>query len=226
MDSGASPRRVPHVRLLQPPEVAKAADVLAQAFDDDPVADFIFRSDSGRARGLRRFFTIQLRHLYLPYGEVWTTGGGPAVPEAAGAFDIPDVAGVAMWSPPDRPAFTRRDRIRMLPILGSLLSGRQPLEALRLLAAVDAARPRRPLWYLATLGTAPVHQARGIGSSLLGPVLRRADVEGTESYLESSKESNIAFYHHHGFEVVEEIRTSRAAPTLWAMLRQPRPSDR
>ena len=49
------------------------------------------------------------------------------------------------------------------------------------------------------------------------------DAEGLPAYLESSKESNLAFYGRHGFEVTGEIRTPRAGPTLWLMWRGARP---
>ena len=50
----------------------------------------------------------------------------------------------------------------------------------------------------------------------------RVDAEGLPAYLESSKESNFAFYDQHGFEVTGEIRTPRGGPTLWLMWSTPR----
>jgi len=87
---------------------------------------------------------------------------------------------------------------------------------------VERRRPRGPHWYLATLGTDPPRQGRGVGSALLCDVLRRCDEEGLLAYLESSKERNVAFYRRHRFEVTGEIQVPGGGPRLWLMGREPR----
>jgi ribosomal protein S18 acetylase RimI-like enzyme len=203
-------RQTPHVvRRVVPSDVEALVEVLARAFDDDPVPRWLFRGERRRRRGLRTFFTIQLRHTYLERGEVFTTG---------------DLAGVAMWAPPGRARPGWRDLVRLVPVMPYLTGlGRDTAEAARLLSAVDAARPQEPHWYLATLGTDPDRQRTGVGSALLQFVLDGVDEEGLPAYLESSKESNLAFYGRHGFEVTGEIRTPRGGPTLWLMWRRARP---
>jgi GNAT superfamily N-acetyltransferase len=198
------------------PRRATAADVhgligvLTRAFDDDPVATFMFRGDRRRRRGLPKFFSIQLRHMYLDDGEVWTTD---------------DLSGAALWGPPGKPRPGLRDLWNLLPIVPQLLGlGRALPDAGRLLAEVDRRRPRQPHWYLATLGTEPARQGHGVGSALLAPVLRRCDEDGMPAYLESSKERNLSFYGRHRFEVVGEY-TVPGGPKLWFMWREPRPPE-
>ena len=203
--SGTSPL----VRPAAPGDVDALVEVLARAFDDDPVPRWLFRGEHRRRKGLRRFFAIQLRHTYLDDGEVWTTE---------------DRAGASLWAPPDKARPGWRDMARLLPVVPCLAGlGRDSAEAARLLSAVDAARPRERHWYLATLGTDPDRQRTGVGSALVGAVLERVDAEGLPAYLESSKESNLAFYGRHGFEVTGEIHTPRGGPTLWLMWRAARP---
>jgi ribosomal protein S18 acetylase RimI-like enzyme len=203
-------RPLPHaVRRVEPGDVEALVEVLARAFDDDPVPQWLFRGDRRRRRGLRTFFSIQLRHTYLERGEVFTTQ---------------DLAGAALWSPPGRSRPGWRDLVRLVPVMPYLTGlGRDTPEAARLLSAVDAARPEHPHWYLATLGTDPERQRTGVGSALLRFVLEGVDAEGLPAYLESSKESNLAFYGQHGFEVTGEIHTPRGGPTLWLMWRSARP---
>ena len=84
---------------------------------------------------------------------------------------------------------------------------------LQLLNLINSMHPSEPHWYLATLGTDPDFQGKGIGSSLLRPVLDHCDAEGWPAYLESSKERNIPFYFRHGFTVVREVPLPVAGPT-------------
>jgi len=205
--AGGEARHVP--RPARPEDVDALIDVLTRAFDDDPVPRWLFRGERRRRRGLRAFFGVQLRHVYLGRGEVWTTD---------------DLAGAALWAPPDTARPGWGDVLHLLPVLPYLVGlGRDVADAARLLAAVDAARPRQRHWYLATLGTDPGRQRTGVGSTLLHTVLDRVDAEGLPAYLESSKESNLAFYARHGFEVTGEVHAPVGGPTLWLMSRRPRP---
>ncbi len=194
--------------MARPSDVPGLVEMLARAFDDDPVPNFLFRGERRRRRGLRRFFSIQLRRMYLDEGEVWTTA---------------DLAGAALWAPPSKSRPGIRELLQLLPVLPDLAGlGRHAGDAIRLLQAVERARPHEEHWYLATLGTDPDRQGQGIGSALLHQVLSRLDAEGIPAYLESSKARNVPFYARHGFEVTGEIHTPGGGPTLWLMWREPR----
>jgi GNAT superfamily N-acetyltransferase len=182
------------------------AEALARAFDDDPLMTFIVPDDRIRRRRLPRLFRASLQRQYLPLGEVYTTG---------------DVAGGSMWSPPGRWRPPPAVVVRSLPGLILALGSRLP-RALWAVSAVERVHPVEPHWYLAVLGTDPPRQGRGIGSALLAPVLDRCDHDGVPAYLESSKESNLAFYARHGFEVTGTIDVPEGGPRLWLMWREPR----
>jgi len=182
--------------------------MLVRAFDDDPVANFMFAGDRRRRRGLHSFFAGQLGRHYLAYGHVYTAGD--------------DLASAAVWGPPDRPRDGLRELFQLLPTAPYLLSPRV-LRALRLLFEVDGLHPTEPHWYLATLGADPDHQGQGLGSALLRSMLDRVDEEGQPAYLESSKERNVALYARFGFEVVEELRSGTGGPPIWRMWREPVP---
>ncbi len=94
-----------------------------------------------------------------------------------------------------------------------------------MVSTIERQHPRTPHWYLAVLGTDPIHQGKGIGSALLAPILDRCDREGIGAYLESSKQSNIAFYRRHRFEVTGEI-VLPGGPPVWPMWRDPGPLRR
>jgi len=63
-------------------------------------------------------------------------------------------------------------------------------------------------WYLLILGVDPPRQGQGVGGSLIEPILRRADAEGRQFYLETMKPRNVTFYGKHGFDVVLEGDTA------------------
>ena len=199
---------LPVVRRATDDDVDAMAAQLARTFDDDPVTSHIFRNERRREAGLRVYFRTQMRADYLPFGGCYTTDGH---------------AGSAIWAPAGKPLHTGLGAVlTMLPVLPYVATNLGI--TLRLLALVESKHPRKPHWYLATLGTAVDRQGAGVGSALLRPVLEHCDAEGTPCYLESSKERNVPFYRRHGFEVVEEVPLPGDGPPVWTMWREPRPA--
>lgn len=196
----------PAVRRATAADVPTLAGALARAFVDDPVARWSCRPDRLRPRMLERFHAIRLRQL-IAEEEVWTTDS---------------LTCAAMWAPPKRWATTPRQDLEMaLPFLHLRLLHRLPIVVSGMVALERSHPHDPPHWYLAVLGTDPSAQSRGHGSAVLGPVLDRCDRDGLGAYLESSKESNIAFYSRHGFRVSGDLRLPRG-PRLWPMWRDPR----
>lgn len=178
---------------------------LAAAFMDDPVAVWATPRDELRQRTLGRFFGTQLGHK-LPAGFVYTD-------EAR--------TGAAIWAPPKTWRTTPLQDLQLMRAFAHPRHWpRAPIVAYGLLALERAHPPEPPHFHLATLGVAPTRQGQGLGSRLMRPVLELCDSDGIPAYLESSKESNIAFYARHGFRVMGEISLPRG-PTMWAMWREP-----
>ena len=193
-------------RLVQPDDVPVLSRRLARAFSDDPVSRYIFPAERTHLARLDRYFRWQLQHVFLPKGEAWTTD---------------DLAGASLWMPPVA------QQVGVVQALGQLgavvrILGRSTGRALRLLELLEARHPRATHCYLSTIGTDPDFQRRGVGSRLMKVVLDRLDEEAMASYLESSKQENLAFYHRHGYEVTGEIELARGGPHLWLMWREPR----
>lgn len=199
---------MPAVRRAGSPDIAQLSLVFSSAFRDDPVFEHLFGISPGADARRRRFFELTLPILvgrgftYVPDGDV--------------------VAG-AVWAPPDRWRVRPRESVRSVPGLLSVfgLRGLRHLWDYERLERIHAEH-REPHFYLAVLGTEPAHQGRGWGSALLEPVLEQCDREGLGAYLESSKESNLAFYRRHGFEVERAHEFHPGGPTVWPMWRPPR----
>jgi GNAT superfamily N-acetyltransferase len=193
------------IRRARAEEVHSLSQVLARAFFDDPVMEWLFPREGRRLARTRRFFGIRLRQL-LEQEEVYTTGDG---------------AGAALWSVPGRWRVTPRETLELAVPMLLALGTRLP-RSLRGLERIESEHPEKPEhWYLAVLGTDASRQGEGIGSALLAPVLEGCDRDGVPAYLESSKERNIDFYARHGFRVTGELRMPKGPP-VWPMWRDPR----
>jgi GNAT superfamily N-acetyltransferase len=199
----------PIVRRATTADVAAITEMLVRAFDDDPVANYMFAGHRRRRRGLRSFFSTELGRHYLPSGHVYTTD---------------DLSGAALWGPPGRERHPVQELLELLPTAPYLLSP-HVLGALRLMFTVEGLHPKESHWYLFTLGTAPERQGKGVGSALLRSVLSHVDREGQPAYLESSKERNVPLYARFGFEVIDVLPPTWGSPTLWRMWREPRLPD-
>lgn len=88
-------------------------------------------------------------------------------------------------------------------------------------AALRAARPEEPHWYLSILGTAPERQNQGLGNRVLAPMLDRCDRLGIMTYLESSNPRNHAFYLRAGYVAAGEV-SGGGSPPIMRFIRTPR----
>jgi GNAT superfamily N-acetyltransferase len=194
------------VRRAQRGDVPATAAMLARAFLDDPVASWAWRAERPRLRALEQFNALRM-HQLLAHEEVWIDAERRCA---------------ALWAPPGRWRTTLlEDAAHLRTFAHPRLLPRAPLVVYGWLGLARH-HPSRPAhYYLGVLGTDPPSQGRGLGSRVLGPVLEQCDRDGVGAFLESSKESNIAFYSRHGFRVVEEVRLP-FGPSMWAMWRDPR----
>jgi GNAT superfamily N-acetyltransferase len=190
------------VRLARPADFKPLAEMLARAFYDDPVTSWFYPDDARRMRHARRFFAIRQRQLA----------------EQRLIYTTPERSGAALWAGPGRWREDLRESLMLLPMLPVLLP--RIVRSTHAVREIERRHPVQPHYYLSVLGTEPEQQGGGIGSALLGPVLRRCDDDGVGAYLESSKESNVDFYARHGFSVTERIELPEGPP-LWLMWREP-----
>jgi ribosomal protein S18 acetylase RimI-like enzyme len=197
----------PAIRRARSEDIPQLAAVLARAFFDDPVASWAWKPDDLRLAALERFQATRIRQLIV-HEEVWCSE---------------DLACAALWAPPGHWHATLSETAQLLPsFMRRRLFARMPMVAIGW-EKLERGHPRKPPhFYLAVLGTDPEAQGRGIGSAVLRGVLDQCDRDGVAAFLESSKESNIAYYSRHGFRVTEEVRLMRG-PSMWRMWREPLP---
>lgn len=187
-----------------PSDATLLGPMLARAFHDDPMFRWILPSDVDRPRALTTFFGGLARHVFLPIGA---------------SVRLADHAGAALWLPPGVSSTRFWSSILVAPSI-ALGLGTRLITALPLFAEMERAHPKEPHHYLGVLGIDPSQQGKGLSKSLLTPTLAEADAEGKPAYLETAKESNLAFYRRFGFEIIREVHVLDAPP-LWFLLRKP-----
>lgn len=183
--------------------------MLARAFHTDPLWTATFGDADRRPKMLAGMFTALVRAVAVT-GVVEKT---------------PDLSGVALWLPPGKdtglwamvrsglamPRFVmslpKQDRKGMMTLL------RQIGERRKLLMP-------EPHWYVAAIGVDPEFQGTGLGSVLMQHGITRADRDNRPIYLETESESNVGFYQHLGFDVIEEFTPEGLDLPMWLMARQ------
>ena len=190
-------------------DIPVLAGVAARAFADDAMFTFVFPDPATRPVKLERFFRAAVR-----YGRI-----------AGTTLTTSDRAGVAVWLPPGHTGMSvvGMARAGMLAFPATL----GPVAFRRFVAYTSWLDGQRralvpdPHWFLLALGVDPDRQRRGVGRSLMAPMLDDADRHGLPAYLETTDEENIAYYARSGFEVVRDAVPDTAGPRTWLMLRTP-----
>ncbi|MGB8858246.1 MAG: GNAT family N-acetyltransferase [Ilumatobacteraceae bacterium] len=196
----------PAIRPATSVDIDPIATALANAFHDDPVKLHLLGGKSVPQEKVKPFFTT-FQKIQIPHGHVYTTAGYEAA---------------AIWAPPDHWRIPFTTVLKHSPTFLKLY-GLRLFNNLGVLAAMEKAHGEieYPHYYLEIIGTDPAHQGKGFGAALVQPMVDRADEEGVGMYLESSKESNIAFYGRFGFTVRRKLHLKNG-PQMWLMERAPR----
>ncbi|MBC7813097.1 MAG: GNAT family N-acetyltransferase [Burkholderiales bacterium] len=192
------------VRLAIEADVRRMSLSLARAFDDDPVWRWLIPAD-GYADRMMSFGQGLLRHIALGYEATYTTD---------------DCVSTAMWAPPGHWEASAEQAAALVPAFNTCFGAN--LEKFQEgFGLVGTKHPHEPHWYLIGIGTHPDWQGQGLASSVMKPILERCDTEGVPAYLEATKERNVRFYQHHGFELTGTMDFPGGGPKMYLMWREP-----
>ncbi|WP_317932793.1 hypothetical protein [Halioxenophilus sp. WMMB6] len=178
------------------------AEVLAQAFMDEPALSWMVPNQADRQRTYTRFFYAIVsgsqRHGL--------------------ALQTPDNQAITLWRLPGRSApglwETLCNLPRMLPMLGC--AGERAKVMSR---AVREHWPTMPFRYLQFAGVAPDAQGLGKGGVVIRAGLQLAEAAGEPVYLETAKAKNVGLYRSLGFEVIDEWQIAETPLRFTSMLR-------
>ena len=180
---------------------AVVATIVA-AFANDPAFRFFF-PDEATFDQHAAAFAGYLFDRRVRQGTVWIAAGGAvaALWDAPKPADPSAPAEVAEASRLDLPA-AELARIRAYD------------------AAVEAALPTYPHWYLGILATRPDHAGRGLGRRLMAHGVARAHADGLPAVLETMNPSNVDLYVRAGWQVYGET-TAPDVPRTWVLVNPP-----
>jgi ribosomal protein S18 acetylase RimI-like enzyme len=190
-------------------QIETASMVMARAFFDDPFFTFTFPSKARRERLLPWIFERIIRYGQR-YGKLITTAS---------------LEGIALWLGPEKPSLEWQGTVMTgLFLLPVKLKWKELDRSMRLSKFADKLHKETITgrhWYLAGLGVEPSIQNRGVGASLLRPVLELADRDKLACYLDTNNELNISFYEKVGFRLTTQGQARQDSPHTWGMLREP-----
>lgn len=132
--------------------------VLARAFHDDPVFEWVVPDGDRRRAKLPHVFAAFIE-AYLSHQETYLAA---------------DSAGAALWAPPGVEPFPEAQAEAFGARIAAVL-GDDAQRAGEIMALLEEQHPAQPCFYLQFVGVVPEHQGRGIGSRLLSTVLQRCD---------------------------------------------------
>jgi len=196
------------VRVATVNDRQSVVDMVVSAFAGDPlVAGHLF---GPRFAEWGPLFFGYLFDVRVDDGEVWVTD----------ALDS-----VAMWTLPGGSSMSQADRDRLWESVRAQFDAATDHRVDTFGELMQALKPAPPFWYLGVLATRPQSQGRGLASSVVQPVLSRADEAGLTCGLETASRPALALYARLGFSTVTDAALADGTP-LWWLERPPQPPAR
>jgi len=201
----------PEHRQLTLSEVEQAAQVIAQAFVDDPLTSFMLPFKRGRLQTLLKFFRL--------YGEVNIKNG-----RGFGAGE--PLQGVAFWKFPAQASLSVSVKSlgKFLPVLFTMypIGYFRAKKILERIESLHTKYANEPHFYLDNLGVLASARRQGLASRLIRPLLQMADSQRVIACTDTVTEANVPLYEHFGFECVEHSLVASTGITVYALRRMPR----
>lgn len=167
-------------------------DILTCSFDDNKSVNYVVEQDRNRVDRIRKLMDYSY-NVCNEFGEVWISD---------------DQQACALILFPDKKRSTFRTLLWDLKLAFSAIGIDRVNAVLKREAMIKSNHPKAPFAYLWFIGVNPQFQRKGIGSELLGKVIRECERKERPIYLETSMEKNLPFYKKFGFEVFNSIQLS------------------
>ncbi|CAN7627909.1 GNAT family N-acetyltransferase [Phenylobacterium sp. LjRoot225] len=202
MADKSTPRRAPEMERALAPDRDAMIVSFCEAFADDPGLSWIWPDREDRLRRLPHFFKSIVEG---------TMANGVALRSAKSEA-------VSLWRRPGRINPGRIEILRGLPSLARAFKvGRERSSLMS--STLRAKQPTGfPWWYLQFIGVRPAAQGMGLGGAAVRDGLELARAARMPVYVEVMNPANVGYYHHVGFDTVDEFDIPDAGPHVWAMI--------
>ncbi|HEY9798927.1 MAG TPA: GNAT family N-acetyltransferase [Leptolyngbyaceae cyanobacterium] len=185
-------------------QIQQVANILAESFIDDPSFSFIFGDNHHRVDVLNAFFEMFVADA-MQRGKI---------------VIAPDEQGACIWYPAEVEIFNEQFEEIVSKVINSLseLAGKESAKRFEsLIEKVGKSEPTQRHCEVFFIALKPSARGKGIGKSLIKPVLDYADTNQVDCYLVSSNPRNISFYERHGFQKYcpIEISSSYSMTGMW-----------
>ncbi|MCC2333724.1 GNAT family N-acetyltransferase [Cellulomonas wangsupingiae] len=193
---------------LHPRDRGQAAAVLAAALAADPGYTHLFPVAARREGELRAVYRLTLADG-LRHGQVLATKRGD------------EVTGVlALYPPATYPMPLRRWVRQAGRLVRTAALTREHSPGIIRFGALTSGGVPADSWYVEAFGVRPDLQRAGRGSALLRRFLDATDAAGAPSYLETTNETNLAYYAARGYtDARPPVPLAGGGPLLYPMTR-------
>jgi len=184
-------------------DIKKAANVLANAFSEDPMWKKIFKEEDKY-----RVISEMMARFSLKYGNVFSTSD--------------NLEGVMAILSHDKAEMTGWRIIRS----GAFFLSMKLLSVMKTMKPVGKAIKEEkknlnigPYIYLLIIGVSQEFQGKGFGGKMLRALIEKAENEGKSIYLETQIEKNVKLYEKYGFYVFKKMNLPVLNLSMWLMVR-------
>ncbi|MFW9785526.1 MAG: GNAT family N-acetyltransferase [Candidatus Heimdallarchaeota archaeon] len=188
---------------LKKEDIIKAANVLVDAYSEDPVMRLVFKEDKQRYIQ----FKVMLKFC-MKYGDVYAPSDR--------------IEGVMLILPYENADMT----VPRIILSGGfflsmkLMKFRKMFEKnIEIIESVKKNLDIGPYIYLFVIGVKQEFQGKGFGGKMLGALMEKADIEKKPMYLETQLEKNVSLYEKYGFYIYEKKELQDPNLPFWFMVR-------
>jgi len=196
---------------LQKMDLKKAGEVLAYAFQEDPIWKKFIEDYVKKDNVSNYIFESPIQHAWK-YGEVYASSR--------------NLEGIIAWLPNTTADMTFLSLLRS----GAMKTGRKmglkaSLKMAKIFMPVEKDRKKNmkdtAYNYIVIIGVNPEYQKQGFGGKLLTALFEKSDKINIPIYVETSTESNVKMYENYGFKILKEINVPILDLPMWEMKREP-----
>ena len=211
---------------LKPPDFDRAADLLAEAFYNNPSHVYIFQEDRTRSRLLKWGLKANLKLNLTPPNNI---GKSFALVESDRASGKRKIQAMAFWHPPECGSINWIDKLKSGWAIAPFKFGKDTYQRLiEVMGEMDRIKVKvsngERSWFLNNMAVVKELRGTGIGTKVLNNQFKTVvDPSGFPALLMTQKAANVAFYRRLGFQVVTEstVGSGEHAFTNWCMVRLP-----